>query len=71
LLVEAIKEEAQKAAELVRQAAEAKAAEEEANDPDVEKYEALDETVDTDKEKKPFPKNANHLRRPKNEHDRY
>jgi len=56
LLVEAIKEEAQKAAELVRQAAEAKAAEEEANDPDVEKYEALDETIDTDKEKKPLSK---------------
>lgn len=56
LLVEAIKEEAQKAAELVRQAAEAKAAEEETSEPDVEKYEVLDETVSTDKEKKPLSK---------------
>ncbi|MDD4182555.1 MAG: 30S ribosomal protein S2 [Candidatus Omnitrophica bacterium] len=56
LLVEAIKVEAQKAADLIREAAEAKAAEEESAEPDVEKYEALDETIATDKEKKILPK---------------
>lgn len=56
LLVETIKEEAQKAADLIREAAAAKAAEEEGDEPDVEKYEALDETITTDKEKKVLPK---------------
>jgi small subunit ribosomal protein S2 len=56
LLVEAIKEEAKKAADLIREAAEAKAAEEQNDEPDVEKYEALDETLAADKEKKMLPK---------------
>ncbi|MDD4954564.1 MAG: 30S ribosomal protein S2 [Candidatus Omnitrophica bacterium] len=56
LLVGAIKEEAQKAADLIKEAAAAKALEEEAGDSDVEKYEALDENLAADKDKKPLPK---------------
>lgn len=56
LLVETIKAEAQKAADLIREAAEAKALEEESDEPDVEKYETLDETLAADKDKKPLPK---------------
>jgi len=56
LLVDAIKEEAKKAADLIREAAEAKAAEEENAEPDVEKYETLEEKIVTDKDKKILPK---------------
>ena len=56
LLVEAIKEEAKKAADLIREAAEAKAAEEENDEPNVEKYETLEDTIVTDKDKKILPK---------------
>jgi small subunit ribosomal protein S2 len=56
LLVEAIKEEAKKAADLIREAAEAKAAEEENDEPNVEKYETLEDTIATDKDKKILPK---------------
>jgi DNA replicative helicase MCM subunit Mcm2 (Cdc46/Mcm family) len=55
-LVDAIKEEAKKAADLIREAAEAKAAEEENAEPDVEKYETLEEKIVTDKDKKILPK---------------
>lgn len=56
-LVEAIKEEVKKAAELLKQAEDAKLAEqEEAGEIDVEKYEALEENLSEDKDKKPLPK---------------